>query len=171
MADFNLLSSKTDLKKLFSKTEKFISAANSWQHSSEIVSNIARDNSSWQTVREDASIPTSFGLADEPAGYCRLDRQGHWLLRSPPPLLQRDASRVVTYYDRKRLSRDSNVPHTELTFPDSCEDSSISIDLHVPSEELVSDGSAHYGKKALLWRNPIRLHRARSSNDPDRSSR
>ena len=127
MSDVNLFSSKTDVKKLLSKNEKVLCSTDSWQDLSAITSTITFDNASWQSAQDYLTVPKSFGVYGETVGYCRLDQQGHWLLRSPPPLLQRHASNVVTYYDRKRLSRDSN---TQRTFPDSFKSSSISMDFN-----------------------------------------
>ena len=163
MSDFNLFSSKTDIKKLLFTTEKFKfnqqCSNDSWQDlpgatptslndsqnlDTSLSLSDSRNDNGWETLDDYSTIPQSYGLNyetinEKPAGYCRLDRRGHWLLL-PPPLLQSDSSKVVTYYDKKRLSRDSNQQQTtEPDFPDSCESLTVSVDLHVPTDELMAD--------------------------------
>ncbi|CAF4445650.1 unnamed protein product, partial [Adineta steineri] len=149
MSDLNLFSPKNDLKKLLFTTKKYVYSTDSWQDTSNrtstlilnnetsylsLLSNIQNTNS-WQSIDDYTTIPKSYGIDDEQTGYCRLDRQGHWLLLSPPPLLlQKDTSQVVTYYDNRRLSRDSNIQQIEHIFHDSCESLTVSLDLHIPTD-------------------------------------
>ena len=157
MSDFNLFSSKTDIKKLLFTTEKFKfneqCSHDSWQDwpgatptsftnqenlDTSLSLSDSRNDNGWETLDDYSTIPPSYGLIHEkkPAGYYR---RGHWLLL-PPPLLQSDSDKIVTYYDKKRLARDSNQqPITEPFFPDSCESLTVSVDLHVPTDELMGD--------------------------------
>lgn len=163
MSDFNLFSSKTDIKKLLFTTEKFKfndqCSNDSWQdlpgvtptsvlasfvdnqdfQTSSLTSLIDnRNDNGWETLDDYSIIPKSYGLnckniSKKPAGYCRLDRRGHWLLlpppAPPPPLLQTNIKKVITYYDNKRISRDSN---QQQNYQDSSESLTISIDLSSP---------------------------------------
>lgn len=111
MSDFNLFSSKTDIKKLLFTTDKFKfddqCSTDSWQdlpgatlssvHSSfvrnqPIQTSTFSDNRNdygWETLDDYSTIPKSFGhesekVSNKPTSYCRLDRRGHWLLFPPP---------------------------------------------------------------------------------------
>ncbi|UJR37230.1 hypothetical protein I4U23_029939 [Adineta vaga] len=123
---------------------------------------------SWKSVHHYTTLSKAFGLDDESTGYCRLDRGGHWLLRSPPPLLHNDANKVVTYYDKKRLSRDSN---TQRTFPDSFESLSVSINFNVPTDQLLTSMDGSYGYNEVIWRDKFRQYQNLSSDDTCRTSR
>ncbi|CAF1289999.1 unnamed protein product [Adineta steineri] len=136
-----------------------------------LLSNIQNTNS-WQSIDDYTTIPKSYGIDDEQTGYCRLDRQGHWLLLSPPSLLlQKDTSQVVTYYDNRRLSRDSNIQQIEQLFHDSCESLTVSLDLHIPTDELLKDNDNIYGQNIVVWRNKIRPHQNISLDETRRISR
>ncbi len=168
MSDFNLFSSKTDFKKLLFTTKKFPIEQESWQDLSGVSSTLIFDTentNSWQTINDYTTIPKSYG---EQMGYCRLDRGGQWLLLSPPPLLQKDTTKVVTYYDNKRLSRDSILQENEHTFPDSCESLTVSIDFHVSTDELMADND---DINMVVWRNKIQKYENISSNETCRISR
>jgi hypothetical protein len=180
MSDFNLFSSKTDIKKLLFTTEKFKfndqCSNDSWQDLPGVTPTSFLDNQNldtsslsdsrndngWETLDDYSTIPQSYGLNHEtiskkPAGYCRLDRRGHWLLLPPPPLLQSDSNKVVTFYDKQRLSRDSNHQQTtELFFPDSCESLTVSVDLHVPTDELITDLD---GRNTPIWKTQNNMRR------------
>jgi hypothetical protein len=191
MSDFNLFSSKTDIKKLLFTTEKFkfneqcsndswqdlpgvtptsvLASFNDSQHIETSSLSSLSDNG-WETLNDYSIVPKSYGLdhehiSQEPVGHCRLDRRGHWLLLSPPPLLQTDASKVVTYYDKKRLTRESNQQQTEQIFPDSCESLTVSVDLHIPTDELMTDHDDMDGEHTLVWRNKIQEYQNITSDD------
>jgi hypothetical protein len=201
MSDFNLFSSKTDVKKLLFTTEKFKfddqCSNDSWQDlpgatPTSVLASIIddqnietsslstlsdnRNDNGWETLDDYSTIPKSYGLnyentSKKPASYCRLDRRGHWLLLPPPPLLQTDTNKVVTYYDKKRISRDSKQQPTEETFPDSCESLTVSVDLHIPTDELITDNDDTDGQNTLVWRNKPRQYQNITSDDKPRISR
>ncbi|CAF4747200.1 unnamed protein product, partial [Rotaria socialis] len=112
MSDFNLFSSKTDIKKLLFTTDKFKfdeqCSTDSWQdlpgaalssvhssfiHNQPIQTSTFSDNRNdygWETLDDYSTIPRSYGIdyekaSKKPPSYCRLDRRGHWLLLPPPP--------------------------------------------------------------------------------------
>ena len=201
MSDFNLFSSKTDIKKLLFTTEKFKfdeqCSNDSWQDlpgatptsllasfldnqniqtsSSSSLSDNRNDNG-WETLDDYSTIPKSYGfnyeqISKKSVGYCRLDRRGHWLLLPPPPLLHHDTNKVVTYYNKNRLSRNSNEQQTEQIFPDSCESLTVSVDLHVPTDELVTDHDDLDRKTVQVWRNKMLPHQNVTSNDVQNLSR
>ena len=123
MSDVNFFSSEPDLKKKLFTTEKFpydrIHSPASWQRR---LSDVTR---------------TSDNLTCKPADYCQLDHRLYL-----PALLSTgvvNPNTIVTFYDNKRISTDSLQPHTEHTFPDSCESLTVSIDLQVPTDELMTD--------------------------------
>jgi hypothetical protein len=129
---------------------------NSWQDLFDITSTLIFENEnlqisssntnntySWQTFKDYKTIPKSYGFNDEYTGYCRLDRDGHWLLLSPPSLLHKD---------KKSLSNDSISQETEPTFSDACERLTISLDFHIPTDELITDINE---QNMVVWRNQI----------------
>ncbi|CAF5186365.1 unnamed protein product, partial [Rotaria magnacalcarata] len=112
MSDFNLFSSKTDIKKLLFTTDKFKfdeqCSTDSWQdlpgatlssvhssfiHNPPIQTSTFSDNRNdygWETLDDYSTIPKSYGndyekVSKKSSSYCRLDRRGHWLLLPPPP--------------------------------------------------------------------------------------
>ena len=152
MSDFNLFSSKTDIKKLLFTTEKFKfdeqCSNDSWQdlpgitptsaiasflhHQTLETSSISdnRNETGWETVDDYAALPKADSehyetMASKSTGHGRLDRHGHWLLLSPLP------------------------PPIEPFFPDSCESLTVSVDLHVPTDELITDLDS---PRTLRWR-------------------
>ena len=151
MSDFNLFSSKTDIKKLLFTTEKFKfneqGSNDSWQdlpgvtptsaiasflhnqtlETSSISNN--RNDTGWETV-DDYSMHRS-----KSTSHGRLDRRGHWLLLTPPPLILPNANQATT--------------NNEPFFPDSCESLTVSVDLHVPTDELMTDIDS---PNSLRWR-------------------
>ena len=161
MADFNLFSTKTDVKKLLFSTDKFKfneqGSNDSWQDlpgvtPTSLLASIAdnqyihdsslssltdnRNENGWETLDDYSTIPKSYGYNYEhnltkPSGRCRLDRRGHWLLL--PPSLHHPSENVQ---EKKRSSNNSN---SEQIFPDSCESLTVSVDLHVPTDELMTD--------------------------------
>jgi hypothetical protein len=161
MSDLNLFSLKTDIKNLLFTTEKFTFneqySTNLWQDLPCLTPTSIFDNQI-SDQKNDHSQETDYDFNCESNGYCRSD---HWFLLSPPPLLHTDTNQVITYYDNKRLSRDS----TEYTFPDSCESLTVSVDLHVPTDDLMTD---HDDQNILVWRNKIQQY---TSDDMRRISR
>ncbi|CAF3863342.1 unnamed protein product [Rotaria magnacalcarata] len=112
MSDFNLFSSKTDIKKLLFTTDKFKfdeqCSTDSWQdlpgatlssvhssfiHNPPIQTSTFSDNRNdygWETLDDYSTIPKSYGndyekVSKKSSSYCRLDRRGHWLLLPQPP--------------------------------------------------------------------------------------
>jgi len=169
MSDFNLFSSKTDIKKLLFTTEKFKfndqCSNDSWQDlpgitptsvlaslidNQEIetssLSSLSdnRNDNGWETLDDYSIIPKSYGfncetISKKSNSYGRFDRRGHWILLPPPSLLQSNRNTIVTYFDKKRLLRDSNQQQNDQMFPDSCESLTVSIDLQVPVDGLITD--------------------------------
>lgn len=140
MSDFNLFSSKTDIKKLLFTTEKFkfdeqcsndswqdlpgvtpTSAIASFLHQQTLDTSSISDNrneTGWETVDDYGTRPEHYeAIASKSSGYGRLDRHGHWLLLTPP----------------------ATTNNLGPLFPDSCESLTVSVDLHVPTEELITD--------------------------------
>jgi hypothetical protein len=117
------------------------------------------NKNSWQTVNDCTIIPNS------QTGYCRLDRRGHWLLLASPQLIHNESNKVVTYFDNKRLSTDSNVQQTEHTFPDSCESLTVSVDFHVPTDELITDNDDIDEQNLVIWRNRLQQYENISSDE------
>ena len=121
MSDVNFFSSEPDLKKKLFTAEKFpydrIRSPSPWQKLSDVT-------------------PASDNLTCKPADYCQLD---HRLLLPTLSTGVVNPTTIVTFYDNKRISTDSFQPNTEHTFPDSCESLTVSIDLQVPTEELMTD--------------------------------
>lgn len=192
MSDFNLFSSKTDIKKLLFTTEKFKfneqCSNDSWQdlpgvtptsilaslidnqhiQATSLSSSLSdnRNDTGWETLDDYSTIPKSYGLSHEhrskkPAGYCRLDRRGHWLLLPPSPILQTDINKI----EKKRLTRDSNQQQTEQIFPDSCESLTVSVDLHIPTDELMTDNDDMNGQNTLVWRNKVQKYQNVTTDD------
>lgn len=147
MSDFNLFSSKTDIKKLLFTTEKFKfdeqCSNDSWQdlpgitptsamasflnHQTFQTSSISdnRNETGWETVDDYSALPKADSqhyetIASKSTGHGRLDRHGHWLLLSPAPVPPPTTT-------------------IESFFPDSCESLTVSVDLHVPTDELMTD--------------------------------
>lgn len=167
MSDFNLFSSKTDIKKLLFTTEKFKfddqCSNDSWQdipgvtptsilasfvdnqqqqqlQTSSLSDN--RNENGWETVDDYSTMQKPFGLnSKKPPGYCRLDRRGHWLLLPPPPLIQSNTNKVVTYYDNKRITRD-----IKQNYHDSSDSFTVSVDLQMATDEFTSDPDDFDGK-------------------------
>ena len=107
----------------------------------------------WETLDEYATVPVSVGATGQavqkkPTSYCRLDRRGHWLLLPPDALPQKEAPNVVTCHEKKRVLKDgpAKQPAAEI-FPDSCESLTVSIDLHVPTDELFTDNDETHGQR------------------------
>ncbi|CAF4568651.1 unnamed protein product, partial [Rotaria sp. Silwood2] len=201
MSDFNLFSSKTDIKKLLFTTDKFKfdeqCSNDSWQDLPGItptsvlasfidnqniqtssLSSLSdnRNDYGWETLDDYSTIPKSYGfnceqLSSKPTSYCRLDRRGHWLLLPPPPLLHTDTDKVVTYYDNKRLSRDSNQEQIEQNFPDSYESVTVSVDFHVPTDEFVLDHNNMFEENIPQWKNKIQHYENKISDDMNEKSR
>jgi hypothetical protein len=199
MSDFNLFSSKTDIKKLLFTTDKLKfqeqCSNDSWQDLPGVTPTPVIDNQNiqttslsslsdnrndngWETLDDYSTIPKSYGVINKniekkPAGYCRLDRRGHWLLLPPPSLLQTDTKKIVTYYDNKCISRDSiqQQQQPEQIFPDSCESLTVSVDLHIPTDELITDTDDLDGQNTIVWRNKKHQYQNVSSNDMRRISR
>jgi hypothetical protein len=201
MSDFNLFSSKTDIKKLLFTTEKFKfndqCSNDSWQDlpgaapTSVLASLIDnqtirtsslsslsdnRNDNGWETLDDYATIPKSYGfnyenIPKKSAGYFRMDRRGQWLLLPPPPLLQSDMNKVVTFYDKKCITRDSNQQQPEQIFPDSCESLTVSIDLHVPTDEIMTDHDDIDRQNSVIWRNKPRQYENITSDNIHRTPR
>jgi hypothetical protein len=203
MSDFNLFSSKTDIKKLLFTTEKFKfndqCSNDSWQDlpgvtptsvlasfvdnqniQSPSLSSLSdnRNENGWETLDDYSIIPKSYGInyeksSKKPAGYGRLDRRGHWLLLQPPPLLQSNSKKIITYYDKQRLSRDpiQQLQTVEQIFPDSCESLTVSVDLHVPTDEIMTDQDDTDGQNTLVWGNKTPHHQNITSDPMRRISR
>jgi len=200
MSDFNLFSSKTDIKKLLFTTEKFKfndqCSNDSWQdlpgitptsvlaslvdnqeiQTSSSLSDNQNDNG-WETLDDYSILPKSYGfncqtILKKPISYGRFDRRGHWiLLPPPPPLLQSNTNKVVTYYDKKRISRDSNQQQNEQIFSDSCESLTVSIDLQVPEDELMTDHDDFDEQTTIVSRNDTRQHQNITSDNIHKISR
>ena len=137
MVDVNLFSSKTDIKKLLFTTEKF--------HLNDHLSNDSWQDLSDLTPTHDAEYSTIDKGDVRPrltTDYSRLDRAR----RSSQP------EKIGTYQRKKRLSSTSIPPPTEHTFPDSCESLTVSVDLHVPTEELITDRDEIDGENLVVWR-------------------
>jgi hypothetical protein len=105
-------------------------------------------------------IPKSYGFNNE--------ETGHWLLASSPPLVHNN---IVTYFDNKRVSRDSISQQTEPTFPDSCESLTVSLDFHVPTDELITDNDDVDEQSLVVWRNKLQQYEDLSSDETWRPSR
>ena len=146
MSDVNLFSSKTDSKKLLFTTEKFHLdddlSADSWQDLSE------------QATPNNSSAQRALRTHRHSTDYSRLDR---WL---PLPPASRRASQPS-----KRLSKELIPPAAEHTFPDSCESLTVSVDLHVPTDELMTDHDEFDGQDLVLWRNKLQQCRTLSATD------
>ncbi|CAF4051928.1 unnamed protein product [Adineta steineri] len=199
MSDFNLFSTKTDIKKLLFTTDKFKfneqCSNDSWQdlpgatptsvlasladnqyiQTSSLSSSLSdnRNDNGWETLDDYSIIPKSYGLnyeqiSKKPPGYCRLDRRGHWLLLSPQSQIQSDSNNVVTSSDKKYLTKDSN--HEQI-FPDSCESLTVSVDLHVPTDELIMYNDDIDGQNTLVGRHKIRQYQNITSNNIPNISR
>ncbi|CAF4467486.1 unnamed protein product, partial [Adineta steineri] len=95
-------------------------------------------------------------------GYCRLDRRGHWLLLSPQSQIQSESNNIVTSSDKKYLTKDSN--HEQI-FPDSCESLTVSVDLHVPTDELITYNDDIDGQNTLVGRHKIRQYQNITPNN------
>ena len=67
------------------------------------------DPSAWETCDDYETLPTG---PKPRANYGRYDRRGHWLLLPPT---------------------------TERKFPDSCERLTVSLDLRVPTDQLIKE--------------------------------
>jgi len=201
MSDVNLFSSKTDVKKLLFTTEKFKfndqCSNDSWQDlpgitPTSVLASFAdnqhvqtsslsslsdnRNDNDWETLDDYATIPKSYGfnyenISKKPARYGRLDRRGHWLLLPPPPLLQSDTKKVVTYYNKKRITRDFNQRQNEEIFSDSCESLTVSIDLQVPTDELMTDNDDFDEQNTLVWRNKTQQYQNITTDNMRKGSR
>jgi hypothetical protein len=201
MSDFNLFSSKTDIKKLLFTTEKFKfndqCSNDSWQdlpgitptsvlaslvdnqeiETSSSLSSLSdnRNDNDWETLDDYSILPKSYGfncqtILKKPTSYGRFDRRGHWILLPPPPppLLQSNTNKVVTYYNKKLISRDSNQQQNEQIFSDSCESLTVSIDLQVPEDELMTD---YDEQNTIISRNDTRQHQNITSDNIRKISR
>ncbi|UJR08979.1 hypothetical protein I4U23_013229 [Adineta vaga] len=186
MADFNIFSTKTDIKKLLFTTEKFKfneqCSNDSWQDlpgatptsvlaslvDNQYIQDLSvsslsdnRNENGWETLDDYSTIPQSYGFnyeqnSKKPPGYCRLDRRGHWLLLPPSSQHQSEPS-----HEKKHLSKDLNPQQqqqqqAEQIFPDSCESLTVSIDLHIPTDELMTDHDDSDGHNTLVWKNKSR---------------
>ena len=107
MSDFNLFSSKTDIKKLLFSTEKFKfdeqCSSDSWQdlpahtpslflptlidrHDPPSSALETVDDPGWETLDDYATVSIPVDLQDRTVTtYGRFDRRGHWLLLPPVP--------------------------------------------------------------------------------------
>ena len=151
MVDVNLFSSKTDIKKLLFTTEKFHLndhlSNDSWQDLSELTHPQEPD---YSTIEKVETKPHS------PEDYSRLD---HWLLLSSTAHCSSPNDKIVTYHNNKRLSTTSLHPPTEQTFPDSCESLTVSVDLHVPTDELIIDHEHIDDDNIVVWRKILQDYR------------
>jgi hypothetical protein len=123
-------------------------------------SSSSSNKNSWESFKAYTTIPKTHGFNDEQTGYCRLDRDGHWLLLSTPPLLHND--------EKKRSSTNSISQQTEPTFLDSCESLTVSLEFHVPTDELITDIDE---QKMVVWGNKIQQYRNTLSDETSRISR
>lgn len=105
MSDFNLFSSKTDIKKLLFTTEKFKfdeqCSSDSWQdlpahtptsflpslieqHDAFSSPSDTLEDPAWETLDDYATVPIPVDLQNRTVtAYGRFDRRGHWLLLPP----------------------------------------------------------------------------------------
>lgn len=160
MVDVNLFSSKTDIKKLLFTTEKF--------HLNDHLSNDSWQDLSELTPTHDADYSTidKRDIRSRPrptTDYSRLDR---WIRSN-----QTNKNEISS--QNKRLSNATSIhPATEHTFPDSCESLTVSVDLHVPTEELITDHNEFDEENLVVWRKKIQDYRNRiTSTETLRSSR
>jgi hypothetical protein len=162
MVDVNLFSSKTDVKKLLFTTEKF-----------HVNSHLSDD--SWQdfasithpSCHEYSIVEKAHGQHCSTTNYCRLD---HWLAPASTHCSSR-LKPIDVKNNCKRQSNESIVPVTERTFADSCESLTVSIDLHVPTDELMTDHDDIDGQDMVVWRKKLQENRNTSSNDTHCTSR
>ncbi|CAF2872103.1 unnamed protein product [Rotaria sp. Silwood2] len=166
MSDLNSFSTKSTLKKFFIDQQY---SNDIWQDLSDVTPTFIYDDqnldisslsnekntNSWQTINDYKAIPKSYGFDSEQAGYCRFDRHGHWLLVSPSHPFHDDGNKAITYDDTKHLSKDSSSQQIEHTFPDSCESLTVSIDFHVPTDELITDNDDTNGQHMAVCNNQI----------------
>ena len=117
---------------------------------------------SWQNLSNETLINENYQSINK-TGYCRLDRRA--------PRLHNESNKVVTYFDNIRLSTDSNVQQTEHTFPDSCESLTVSVDFHVPTDELITDNDDIDEHNLVIWRNRLQQYENISSDETWRAPR
>lgn len=165
MSDFNIFSSKTDIKKLLFTTDKFKfdeqQSTDSWQdlpgaiHTSSIdnqtltssLSSLSdnRNDYGWETVDDCSTISKSYGInyeqiSQQTTSYCRLDRRRQWLLlppKSQTSVIHNDSDHIVSNCISKTTNNQQQT--TDENFQDSCESSTLSLDFHVEDDELLLD--------------------------------
>ncbi|CAF0924460.1 unnamed protein product [Rotaria sordida] len=174
MSDLNLFSTKSDLKKNLLSINKF--SIDQQQYSNDVrqdlsdvtsififddqnleISSLSNEKTtnSWQTIHNYKTISKSYDFDSERADYCRLDRHGHWLLLPSPRPFHDDTNKTITYDNNKYLSKDSISQQIEHTFPDSCESLTVSIDFHVPTDDLITDNDDINGQNMVVGKNKI----------------
>jgi len=144
MSDFNLFSSKTDLKKFIFTTDKYSLIEHeqsddddddSWQDLPGVTPTSIIDNqhltstsshNDWKTIADYSTIPKSYPIEEiirskTPPGYC----QGPWLLLPQP-----------------QATTTTTTTNDQEFFQDSCESLTISVDLHVPMSDFTSDSTS-----------------------------
>ncbi|CAF3454581.1 unnamed protein product [Rotaria sp. Silwood1] len=185
MSDLNTFSTKSNLKKLdkIYIDQKCLNDA--WQDLSDVTSTCIFDDqnleilslsnekntNSWQTINDYKIIPKSYSFDNEQTDYCRLDRHGHWLLLSPQRPFHNDTNKPITYDNNQHVSKDSISQHIEHTFPDSCESLTVSIDFHIPTDELITDNDDINGQNTIIWKNTIQQNENITSDEISTISR
>lgn len=185
MSNLNLFGSKSNFNKISLPTDQISTSQqesnDSWHDLSDVTSTLLSDNqidylspisseknsTSWQTVHDYATITKSYRLNGEPNSYCRLDRTGQWLLLSRRDLRNDDTSCPMTTDNNKYESKDSLSQPVEHTFPDSCESLIVSIDFHVPTEELIGENYDTHGKPMMTWKQTRRQFETKPSHKND----
>ncbi|CAF3445896.1 unnamed protein product [Rotaria sp. Silwood1] len=185
MSDLNTFSTKSNLKKLdkIYIDQKCLNDA--WQDLSDVTSTCIFDDqnleilslsnekntNSWQTINDYKIIPKSYSFDNEQTDYCRLDRHGHWLLLSPQRPFHNDTNKPITYDNNQHVSKDSISQHIEHTFPDSCESLTVSIDFHIPTDELITDNDDINGQNTIIWKSTIQQNENITSDEISTISR
>lgn len=187
MSDFNLFSSKTDIKKLLFTTEKFKfneqCSNDSWQDLPGVTStsaiaswldnqNIQKSTSPslsddgnqfvWATVEHNSAVRKSSASNFEHKPKKRTNdcRRGH---RLPLPS-HTNTKQSIFHDDKKPLPTTTNQLRNEPTFPDSCESITISVDFDVPTDQLVVDQDHVTRENVHLWKNKVQQHQNMTSS-------
>ncbi|CAM4747857.1 unnamed protein product [Rotaria magnacalcarata] len=170
MSNLNLFTSKPNLKNIILPIDQILAeqkeSNNSWQDLSDVTSTLLSDNqidyvssasseknaTSWRTIHDYTTRPESCRFQSEQTDYCRLDRNGQWFLLARRNLVHDKTNQAMTSDSDKHLSKDSFSQPIEQTFPDSCESLTVSIDFHIPTDELIADNYDLHGKNMVNWR-------------------
>ena len=168
----SLFSSKSNLKKSTLTTDKF--SINDQHCSNELRSNLPKLTSTLtndsrnfqlsvlsnklttnncQIDHDYATLSKPDDVHSEETSYCRLN---HWFLLSSKFDHRTHPNRILTHYDNnKQLSNDSFLQSIETTFLDSCESLTVSVDFHVPVDELMTDYDDTDEQTMVIDRNKI----------------